>query len=231
MSEKINKVLYDVDQRGDTTAAEKKMARDNIGALGADDISAIVEQADWSEDDDTLPSFIKHKPAIPTAGRNLNLNQYNAMQTNLPGGIFDAPTSRSNSFERLAGADFAGAFRLACRHGIYDTYEIAIAYTASGPSSSYSFIGTETVIGTDNSVTINQAVYLEETCHYTPTVKFGAEYGSTDFDPETHKAIIYDGIGLIGPASNCKIVIFKDANDNVKIAFTAIEVGKVGSST
>lgn len=39
----INKVLYNVDQRADTTAAEKKTARDNIGALGADDIPEIVD--------------------------------------------------------------------------------------------------------------------------------------------------------------------------------------------
>ena len=38
----INKVLYNVDQRADTTAAEKKTARDNIGALGAEDIPEIV---------------------------------------------------------------------------------------------------------------------------------------------------------------------------------------------
>ena len=39
----INKVLYNVDQRADTTAAEKKTARDNIGALGAEDIPEIVD--------------------------------------------------------------------------------------------------------------------------------------------------------------------------------------------
>lgn len=38
----INKVLYNVDQRADTTDAEKKTARDNIGALGAEDVSEIV---------------------------------------------------------------------------------------------------------------------------------------------------------------------------------------------
>jgi len=38
----INKVLYNVDQRADTTDAEKKTARDNIGALGAEDIPEIV---------------------------------------------------------------------------------------------------------------------------------------------------------------------------------------------
>jgi hypothetical protein len=40
----INKVLYTVDQRGDTTAAEKKTARDNIGAVGADDTPEITDQ-------------------------------------------------------------------------------------------------------------------------------------------------------------------------------------------
>lgn len=179
---------------------------------------------------DTTYLKIADLPEIPTAGRNMNLNQYGAMQTNLPGGVYDAPASQSNSFERLANADFAGAFRLACRHNIYDSYELAIAYTASGMSSSYSFIGTETIVALDNSVTTKQAVYLGETCVYTPTTKFGGS-ASTAFDPTAHKAIIYDGVGLIGPLSDCKIAIFKDANDNIKVAFTAIEVGKVGSTT
>lgn len=39
----INKVLYNVDQRADTTEAEKKTARDNIGALGPDDIPSVVD--------------------------------------------------------------------------------------------------------------------------------------------------------------------------------------------
>lgn len=39
----INKVLYNVDQRADTTDAEKKTARDNIGALGAEDIPSVVD--------------------------------------------------------------------------------------------------------------------------------------------------------------------------------------------
>ena len=39
----INKVLYNVDQRANTTDAEKKTARDNIGAIGAEDIPEIVD--------------------------------------------------------------------------------------------------------------------------------------------------------------------------------------------
>lgn len=37
----INKVLYNIDQRAETTEAEKKTARDNIGALGLYDIPPI----------------------------------------------------------------------------------------------------------------------------------------------------------------------------------------------
>lgn len=38
----INKVLYDVDQRADTTAAEKKIARDNIGAVNIKTVSTTL---------------------------------------------------------------------------------------------------------------------------------------------------------------------------------------------
>lgn len=213
-----------------------KYSKEEIVEKYANSIDSCPIFADRSTKDangdviDTTYLKIVNMPAIPTAGRNMNLNQYNAMQTNLPGGLFDAPANQSNDFDRLNGADFAGAFRLACRHNVYDSYELAIAYTASGMSSSYSFIGTETIVATDNTVTTKQAVYLGETCLYTPTTKFGG-VNSTAFDPTRHKAIIYDGIGQIGPTSDCKIAIYSDANNNVKIAFTAIEVGKVGSTT
>lgn len=49
MSERINKVLYTVDQRGDTTAAEKKMARDNIGAISADEIPSPSSTLEWQQ--------------------------------------------------------------------------------------------------------------------------------------------------------------------------------------
>ena len=39
----INKVLYNVDQRAATTDAEKKTARDNIGAIGADEIPSVSD--------------------------------------------------------------------------------------------------------------------------------------------------------------------------------------------
>lgn len=163
-----------------------------------------------------------------TVGRNLHVNQNNAIQTNLPGGIYDAPTTMSNSFSALEGANFAGAYRLACRHNTNDTYELALIYTASGLTSTITFIGTETVIGTDNSVTTHAAAYIGESAYYTPTQRFGGT-ASTPFNPTNHKAIIYDGIARIGPTSDCKIAIWND-NGAVRISFTAIEVGKVGST-
>ena len=163
-----------------------------------------------------------------SVGRNLHLNQNGAIQTNIPGGTFDAPTAQSNSFVVLSGADFAGAYRLACRHNQNDTYELALSYSASGVSSTITFIGTETVIKTDNTVTVNQAAYIGEATYYTPSTRFGGS-ASTPFDPTTHKAIYYSGVAGIGPLSDTKIAIWQD-NGAVKIAFTSIEVGKVGAT-
>ena len=42
INDAINSVLYNIDQREDTSAADKKTARDNIGAVSADDVGEIV---------------------------------------------------------------------------------------------------------------------------------------------------------------------------------------------
>ena len=165
---------------------------------------------------------------IEGIGRNLHLNQNNYVQTNLPGGLYNAPTSMSNDFDILQGADFAGAYKLACRYNVNETYELALAYTASGMTNNYTFIGTETIIGLDNSITVNQAAYINLTARYTPVQRFGGT-AATPFDPSTHKAIIYDGVAQIGQTSDTKIAIWND-NGTVKISFTSIEVGKVGST-
>lgn len=161
-------------------------------------------------------------------GRNLHLNQNNYVQTNIPGGIWEAPTSANNIFTALSGANFAGAYRLLCRHNTNETYELALSYTASGMSSTITFIGTETVIGTDNTVTVNQAAYIGETTYYTPPHRFGYS-SSTIFNPTQHKAIYYSGVAQIGPTSDTKIAIWDD-NGTIKISFTSIEVGKIGST-
>ena len=180
----------------------------------------------WTRTDTAVHNYTGIQ--IDGIGRNLHLNQNNYVQTNLPGGIWDAPTSASNNFTALSGANFAGAYRLACRHNPNDTYELALIYTASGMSSTITFIGTETVIGTNNSVTVNQAAYVGERAYYTPSVRFGYN-ASTVFNPSTHKAIYYSGVAQIGPTSDTKIAIWQD-NGTVKISFTSIEVGKVGAT-
>lgn len=169
-----------------------------------------------------------------TVGRNLHINQNNQIQTNLPGGLYDAPTSQSNSFAELTDssgnkAKFAGAYRLSCRHNPNDTYELALKYTASGMTGTITFTGTETVIMADNSMSIHPAAYISEYAYYTPSRRFGADSGSTIFDPSVHKAIIYQGVAQIGPTSNTQIAIWQD-NGAIKISFTSIEVGRVGST-
>ena len=42
ISDAVNSVLYNIDQREDTSAADKKTARDNIGAVSADDVGEIL---------------------------------------------------------------------------------------------------------------------------------------------------------------------------------------------
>lgn len=169
-----------------------------------------------------------------TIGRNLHINQNNQIQTNIPGGLYTAPTSQSNSFEELTDAsgnraEFAGAYRLACRHNPNDTYELALKYTASGMSGTITFTGTETVIMSDNSMSIHPAAYISEYAYYTPSRRFGADSDSTIFDPSVHKAIIYQGVAQIGPTSNTQIAIWQD-NGVIKISFTSVEVGRVGST-
>ena len=180
----------------------------------------------WTRTDTAVRNYTGIQ--IDGIGRNLHLNQNNYVQTNLPGGVFDAPTTQSNNFTAISGANFASAYRLGVRHNPGDTYEIALIYTASGMSSNITFIGTETVVGTNNSVTVNQAAYINDPTYYTPTVRFGYN-NSTVFNPTQHKAIYYTGFGNIGTCCNCQIAIWND-NGNIKVGFTAIEVGKIGST-
>lgn len=180
----------------------------------------------WTRTDTAVRNYTGIQ--IDGIGRNLHLNQYNYVQTNIPGGIWNAPTAQSNNFVVLSGADFAGAYRLAVRHNPNDTYELALIYTASGMSSTITFIGTETVVSTGNAVTVNQACYIGERSYYTPSVRFGYNV-STVFDPTQHKAIYYSGLANIGPCSDTKIAIWND-DGTVKVGFTSVEVGKVGST-
>ena len=192
-----------------------------------DGCNIYAKRAECDKDGEQIDTtYLKKANLQNFVGRNLHYNQLDKIQTNLPGGSVNAPTSISNNFVRLTDLKFAGAYCLACMFDTSETYELAFSYNASGTSSTVSFIGTETIIATDNTVTTKGAVYLNETVRYTPTAKMGS---STAFDPALHKAIIYEGVALVGPLSKCTIAIWND-NGTVKIALTAIEVGKVGAT-
>lgn len=192
-----------------------------------DGCNIYAKRAECDKDGEQIDTtYLKKSNLQYFVGRNLHYNQNDKIQTNLPGGSVNAPTSMGSYFVRLPDLSFAGAYCLACRFDTSETYELTVSYNASGTTSSFSFIGTETIVATDNTVTTKGAVYLNETARYTPTAKMG---GSTAFDPTAHKAIIYEGVALIGPLSKCTIAIWND-NGTVKIALTAIEVGKVGAT-
>lgn len=153
-----------------------------------------------------------------TVGRNLEVNPYNQICTSMPGALDDASTTIDAIFHEVTNGKFAGAYVLMTRQNADNTYDIGIRYTASGTSSTFSFVGTETVIANDDTITVNPAVYMNQRVTYT-----GNKFGTTTFNPATHKAIYYSGLAMIGPLSDTKIAIFKDAGDYVKVAFTSIE--------
>ena len=156
-----------------------------------------------------------------TVGRHLVVNPNNQLCVSMPGALDDASTHANDLFYPVTNGDFSGAYVLMTRQKANGTYDIGLRYTASGTSSTFSFVGTETVVANDNTVTVKPAVYMGETVNYA-----GVKFGTTTFNPTTHKAIYYSGLAMIGPLSDTKIAIFKDGDGNVKVAFTSME-GKV----
>lgn len=153
-----------------------------------------------------------------TVGRHLTVNPNNQLCVSMPGALDDASTLANNLFYPVTNGDFSGAYVLMTRQNANGTYDIGLRYTASGTSSTFSFVGTETVVANDNTITVNPAVYMGETVTYS-----GNKFGTTTFNPTTHKAIYYSGLAMIGYISDTKIAIFKDGDGNVKVAFTSME--------
>lgn len=153
-----------------------------------------------------------------TVGRNLTVNPNGQICTAIPGAMGDASTAIDAIFHPVTNGEFAGAYVLMTRKNADSTYDIGIRYIASGTSSTISFVGTETVIANDGTITVNPAVYMNQKVTYS-----GNKFGTTTFNPSTHKAIYYSGLAMIGPLSDTKIAIFKDAGDHVKVAFTSME--------
>jgi len=153
-----------------------------------------------------------------TVGRHLTVNPSNQLCVAMPGALDDASALANNLFYPVTNGDFSGAYVLMTRQNANETYDIGLRYIGSGTSSTFSFVGTETVVANDNTITVNPAVYMGETVTYS-----GNKFGTTTFNPTTHKAIYYSGLAMIGYISDTKIAIFKDGDGNVKVAFTSME--------
>lgn len=72
----INKVLYNIDQRAETTDAEKKTARDNIGAPGLYDIPPSSTTHTIDQTEATSGQFIFSKEATQAGLYLLSLHLY-----------------------------------------------------------------------------------------------------------------------------------------------------------
>lgn len=153
-----------------------------------------------------------------TVGRHLVVNPNDQLCVSMPGALDDASATANDIFYPVTNGDFAGAYVLMTRQKANGTYDIGLRYTASGTSSTFSFVGTETVVANDNTITVNPAVYMSQTVTYS-----GNKFGSATFNPTTHKAIYYSGLAMIGYISDTKIAIFKNGDGNVKVAFTSME--------
>lgn len=153
-----------------------------------------------------------------TVGRHLVVNPNDQLCVSMPGALDDASALANNLFYPVTNGDFSGAYVLMTRQNANETYDIGLRYIASGTSSTFSFVGTETIVANDNTITVNPAVYMNQTVTYS-----GNKFGSATFNPTTHKAIYYSGLAMIGHISDTKIAIFKDGDGNVKVAFTSME--------
>lgn len=153
-----------------------------------------------------------------TVGRHLVVNSHDQLCVSMPGALDDASSTANNLFYPVTNGEFSGSYVLMTRKNANETYDIGLRYTSSGTSSTFSFVGTETVVANDNTITVNPAVYMGETVTYS-----GNKFGTTTFNPANHKAIYYSGLAMIGHISDTKIAIFKDVDNNVKVAFTSME--------
>lgn len=155
-----------------------------------------------------------------TAGRNLWLNQNNAIQTNLPGGML-APNSSS---WRVIG-NFASAYALMARLNSSGTVDVGLRYTASGLSSHYTFIGKQfTTVAGNNNLSFKKIVNIEAYVNYS-----GVQLGDS-FDPSTLESMTIEGTMLIGTLHDFRVSVWVDNNNTVQVAFTAIEIGKTGAT-
>lgn len=158
-----------------------------------------------------------------TVGRNLHVNQNNAIQTNIPGGQL-TPTTTSG-WQAVGG--LASAYRIMVRYNTDGTYDFGLQYYASGTSSTFTFIGTEDVTMQGSMSSTRQSIRrANEATEYTNC----AMLNLTHFNPSNHWSLQLQGILIAGTLHDFRGVIWKDYFGDVQVAFTAVEVGKVGAT-
>lgn len=154
-----------------------------------------------------------------TVGRNLHINQDNAIQTKLPGGTLDPS---STSWQAIG--DFAGAYRMLARANGDGTYDLGVSYFGQGASSTFTIIGQQIVAEpSSTTLTITKCNYINE-----PVDNLGTRIGS-HFDPATMQSLTIEGHAYIGPLSDFRATLWTDGT-TVHAAFSAIEVGTVGAT-
>lgn len=154
-----------------------------------------------------------------TVGRNLHVNQDNAIQTKLPGGTLD-PSSTS---WQIVG-EFAGAYRMLARANSDGTYDLGLTYYGQGASSTFTIIGQQIVAeAASTTLTITKCNYINE-----PVDNLGTRIGP-HFDPATMQSLTIEGHAYIGPLSDFRATLWTDGT-TVHAAFSAIEVGTVGAT-
>lgn len=154
-----------------------------------------------------------------TVGRNLHVNQDNAIQTKLPGGTLD-PSSTSWQ----AVGEFAGAYRMLARANSDGTYDLGLTYFGQGTSSTFTIIGQQIVAEAGSTtLTITKCNYINE-----PVDNLGTRIGP-HFDPATMQSLTIEGHAYIGPLSDFRATLWTDGT-TVHAAFSAIEVGTVGAT-
>lgn len=156
-----------------------------------------------------------------TVGRNLHINQNNAIQTDFGGGKL-APTS--TNWEDVG--NFSTSYRLVARANTNGTYDIGLRYYAGGLTTHFTFIGTQTVATAGSTaVTVTKCNYIYTQTEYSYCAQIGDH-----FNPASMQSMIIEGTMFAGTQHDFRAVLWVDENNTVQVAFTAIEVGRVGST-
>jgi hypothetical protein len=105
--------------------------------------------------------------------------------------------------------------------------QVAMRYLASGYTSHYTFVGTQTV-GSGSTVNTKIKKYINTAVVYTPQ-QIGDSL--TDAGTSDNDIWMLEGTMIAGSLHDFRCSIWYDSSDSkYHVAFTAVEVGKVGAT-